>query len=31
MVTIITSENSGAAFDSLEGMEHVLRALRRKE
>jgi hypothetical protein len=31
MVTVITSENTGAEFDSLEGMEHVIRNLKRRE
>ena len=31
MVTIITPENTAAEFDSLEGMEHVIRALKRRE
>jgi len=31
IVTIITSENTGAEFDSVEGMEHVIRALKRRE
>jgi hypothetical protein len=31
MVTVITSENTGAEFDSLEGMEHVIRGLKPRE
>jgi hypothetical protein len=31
MVTVITSENTGAEFDSAEGMERVLRGLKRRD
>jgi hypothetical protein len=31
IVTIITSENTGAEFDSVEGMEHVIRGLKPRE
>jgi hypothetical protein len=30
IVSIITSENTGAEFDSVAGMEHVMRALKRR-
>ena len=31
IVTIITSENTGAEFDSVDGMERIIRGLKRRE